>query len=439
MPHSYLPFKDVANNILNQLESEYSVLMGRYTITPIFTVVPNQARSNLTTLINRWDAESRACRTSREDQKDAITQLVNKLRPLLNGDEQACREGSKILLGCLFHRYFRLINEDKLLKDTVTLNGTIPGLSLFNVVSLGLGPDLLGCRLFLAIRKTIGLPEIMPGQKLKDVLSIDFVKLDAVTIVDSLECFQKYMLKKNHYLEFPHFNQDNFKWQLEEIIATEREKGAIILAQFNAIQYLQSLVRILQQEHMKLKEELESWSIELANDFQDLKLVERNRIDDHLDRHIRSDKFREKIKHFLDYQYVVDSITGSEEAVSAEFYIDLIIDLNLMMATSITIAASLLTLHHLKRSDDDEQLRHLISRALNDPKENISIDSQRKCLMLADQYVKFLIKHNEHNELMVQFFGDFRKFQTALSQFSMKLEMEEVKAVNGSSLAVTMR
>lgn len=437
MTYTYLPFKEVADKILNQLESDYSVLMGRYTVTPIFRAAPNQARTNLATLIDRWDEASQSSKTSREEQKEAITQLVNELRPLLNRDEQACREGSKILLGCLFHRYFRLINEDKQIKDTLTLSGTISGLSLFNL-NLNLGPDLLGCRLFLAIRKTIGLPEIMSSQKLREVLSVDSCKLDAVTIVDSLECFQKYMLKENHHLDFPHFSQDNFKWQLEEIIDTERKKGAIILAKFNAIQYLQSLVRILQQEHMKLKEELDSWLIELANDFQDLKLVERSRIDEHLDRHIKSDKFREKIKHFLDYQYMVDSITGSEEAISAEYYIDLITGLNLMMSTSITIAASLLILHHLKRGDD-ESLRHLISRALNDPQDNIPVDSKRKCVMLADQYVKFLIMHDEQNELRVEFFGNFSKFQTALLQFSMKLEREAIEAENASNLAASMR
>lgn len=213
-------------NTLN-MEALLSNSLKRYQISP--SVIIKQ--TSLEILIARANDVIHS-QTDRVSARDVIENLVNELRPCTKQNDDKNKQATLFLLGALVHRYLRLIKE----------------YDHYHIASFWVS-DPRGSQLFNSIRKALRLEDHSSQYRITD-LKI----LDATTIVSCLEVFRSNMLAVNEqqiprYKRYKHLAQDvNFESHLNELIEEHTKIAAPVLKLFKAIQFLQSVVKQLDEE-----------------------------------------------------------------------------------------------------------------------------------------------------------------------------------------------
>ena len=252
------------------LAERFSTRLGRYEITPDHVDDDAPKKNTLELLIPRAIVVG-GCETDRITQREVFNQLVNELREVAREkDEKKCQQGALFLLGALLHRYFRLIKE----YDSYNDAAKVPLLS-WSFFSW----DIKRCRLFTAIREALRLPRAMPA----NYKTLDLEALDATTVVTALECFQSNMLLDDRYKNYPHFVADlNFKTYLQDIITEHRERGVHVFHQFKAINFLNSLVKTLDEQQQKVEAALDAWAKILKKEHVNFSQLSAEAIESHI-------------------------------------------------------------------------------------------------------------------------------------------------------------
>jgi hypothetical protein len=294
-------FPILRSDTLN-LDIVYSTLLGRYTISPPIEsslpasssdLVPTVKSNSLEILIARTHAVI-TCGSERASSIEVFNLLSNECRDLLREkDEHKMKEGTLILLGSLFHRYFRLLKEYDFSNSYTSY--------LFTPF------DERNCKLFTSIRQALNLPAEMP----KDYRVRDLQVLDPTTVVTALKAFSDHMKFKDKYLKYPHFAKDkNFVPYLSDIIQEHTVRGSAVLKQFNAINFIQSLVRQVELVSEKAEVVLVNWCAQLAKDYKEFSSqLTIPLIEEHLKKNMDAGPIRENILDLIYTPAIVDNFS----------------------------------------------------------------------------------------------------------------------------------
>lgn len=384
----------------NNLDARFSTLIGRYQISApeTATAASQRKQSTLEILIARTNDSVTSCTTDRVTQQEVFSKLVDdELRPVLQeGNEAKCKQASLILLGALLHRYFRLLNEYKPVKEPLF------GFSIYNW-------DIKKCRFFLAIREALHLPKDMPS----DYRKTDLDKLDVTTIVTALECFQSHMLLADHYKSYPHFAADeHFQPYLQAIIDEHKKRGLSILNQFKAISFIQSLVKKLYEEQQQMEDELDKWIIALKKDHIDFALLNIETIEAHVKTHIENRLLQEKI---LDLLYT-PCIKNNLASFTHERFVLEMKNCNSHRSSYMVMGGCSLILESGAAYD---KLKHCIFQLLGTGLEPEKITDKDKLngMSLLSEY----IEATPAVDFDVQFFGDIGKFKSDVARLTKAL------------------
>lgn len=224
------------------LEQKLSKDLGRYNINDA-----KSTKTNFAIMEERINSVT-TCATDRIEQRNVFSALLSELQHA-EKDERA----PLILLGALLHRYFRIIESESYDLDKTTLGSLVSRWGCFRLRKAE------GSGLFLAIRKGLGLPEIVPNDT--QWKETDLKILDVTTIVTALTCFRDHMMvlvdSAPRYMKYPHFQRDpEFMSRLNQIITTQEKRGSPILKQFKGVKFIQSVLDSLLKEKQKVSEAL---------------------------------------------------------------------------------------------------------------------------------------------------------------------------------------
>lgn len=296
MTFSLPPFSLLSTDTRN-LDIIYSIFLGRYDIAPqIESSSSSQATTDqskrLETLIARTHCVIK-CDSDRASAKEVFNLLTQECRDILHEHvDDKIKQAVSILLGGLFHRYFRLLKEyDR--SNSYTSYFWTPY-------------DEKNCKLFTAIRQALNLPAEMP----KDYRKKDLAVLDPATVVTSLNAFRDHMKLNDNYLKYPHLRDDpNFETNLEVIIQEHTVRDSGVIHQFKAINFLQSLLKHVELVFKQAEEALVKWCEKLAKDHGDFSKLNIQIIEAHLIENIDDVSTREYILDLLYAPKIVDNIT----------------------------------------------------------------------------------------------------------------------------------
>ncbi|WP_454785793.1 hypothetical protein [Legionella sp. WA2024007413] len=296
-------FAKLRVNTLN-LETKYSTILGRYTVVDSQV---SEGSSALDVLIARTN-EVIKCKSDRTPQIEVFNQLVNELRQIPKENKKDTEQGTMFLLGALIHRYFRLIKEYD--NHNYYASWTIWGKC-----------NVTDCRLFQAIRRALQFKEL---DEVKKTFRVDDLKiLDVVTIVKALEVFRNNMLleDKEHvarFMKYPHFAEDkNFKPYLQDIIDEHARRGAAILNQFAAIEFIKTLAEQIENERQQLEKDIEKWCKGVAKDYKDFKVfknLDDEAINASLSKYVESETSRNIIFSLFYTPLIQDNLESTEHS-----------------------------------------------------------------------------------------------------------------------------
>ncbi len=387
---------------VNVLDEDFTTHIGRYKI-PATASDEQPKPTTLYTLIARANALEISCESERTTQKEVFSKLIVELRAVLHdGNEALCKQGTHVLLGALLHRYFRLLNE----YDAYNSAAKVPFLrwSIYKW-------DVTDSKLFKGIREVLQLPK----ETSSNFRKADLDKVDVATIVTALECFQNHMYSGDHYKEFPHLDQPNFKPQLQEIIDAQKARGSTVLKQFKAMSFLQSLVKRLGEEHQQLEVELGKWIKLLKRDHADLSKVKIETIEEHINAHVAEPILQEKIVDLLYTPFVnAELATLTPEQLIAKMK-----DCNSNSASYIITGACTLLLESADTGDDLQLMLYKVL-GIGDAQEKLTNKDKQHGLAFLSDFNK-VMKKNPLNGIDTQFFGDFNHYETQLSQLDARL------------------
>ncbi|MDI1352886.1 MAG: type IV secretion protein Dot [bacterium] len=388
-----------------KLDARLSSLLGRYIISTdppaseeASLLLKRNKPNTLEILIARTN-QVVTCATDRVAPRDVFNQLSNELREVLKeGDEEKIKQGALFLLGALLHRYFRLLHEE------VTYSCS---LSFFSVTMY----YAKNCRLFLAIRDALHLPQMSDSYR-----EDDLKKLDVATVVTALECFRDNMLLNERYKKYPHFNQDkNFQVYLQAIIDEQRKRDSQsnILGQFKAIHFLQSLLINLEIEQQKIEKALNTWLVRLKKDYPQSSELRIELVEQHLLIHIE-EPLREKIADLLYTPYIKEKFASLDHT-------NLVMELNICHIQSINyILFGGYALIDVKNKH--ENLLFCLHHALGvEKKENELTHEDR---MKGIEFLGNFIEETSDIELNVDYFGGLAHLKTEILQQQLNLKTQ---------------
>ncbi|MFA6302538.1 MAG: hypothetical protein WC627_05325 [Legionella sp.] len=290
MPYIAPKFSVLKANTLN-LDTELSTIYVRYSIPKLSEgISPN---STFELLQTRMNVVVHCKETERQTAREVFTQLIKELN-LAGPDEEQKKQGTMILLGALLHRYFRMIRE-------------IDKSNYYSSVFFQRTP--LTSDLFQAIREALGL-EKNPGS---DYLRKDLERLDALTIVSSLEVFRDNMyviLQKTgrpRYKSYPHFANDiNFERHLQDIIDehAHNKKNQLVLSEFKAVYFLQSFSKQIELERDKLEAVIKEWAEALESAHKDFNSIISTDIIQHIDSNVANEPMKARLKFMVQSENV---------------------------------------------------------------------------------------------------------------------------------------
>ena len=378
---------------VSNLEGRFSILLGRYQIIKGHNNTRMKPIDSLIIKVLQITKEE----TDRKSQQQVLSQLVDELRPIAQeADNTKCNQAALFLLGALLHRYFRLI------KAYNEFN-TVPVLGYWRFFQ----SNVRDCRLFNLIRCGLDLPA-QTGLHLNDYLAKDLEILDATTVVTALECFQRNMRYNARYKQYPHFAVDEqFFPHLQELIDEHKRRGAVVLKQFKAIHFLESLVLSLSEEQRALDEQLKDWINTLKKAPTSFKERSRAEIETHLLGYIKS-PLRDKVTIFLNSDHI------TEQFKNMTMYDHLETELKKCNAdlASYTIMGGCSLILELACASADDQLKYCVYEALETESSPSTLTDEDK-----ERGIKYLEKHLEFYpelELNTEFFGGQAKFNTAI-------------------------
>ncbi|MFS9440307.1 lpg1751 family Dot/Icm T4SS effector [Legionella pneumophila] len=414
-------FKILSVNTRN-LETVFSTLLGRYKIItdpPVSEAVSSgEIISNtLETLLARTHKVV-ICKTDRETARDVFKQLSNELREVLKeNNEEKNKQAILFLLGALLHRYFRLI------KEYDNFNSYIPVPSFF--FKYKPPSDVKDCRLFQAIRLALGLPEVME----KNYRINDLKILDVTTIVTALETFRDNMQliigkdegKMPRYKSYPHFAADkNFETYLQEIIDEHKRRNPIVLNQFKAINFIQSLVKQIEEEQHQIEEALTHLGKLLPKTCSDFKTISLELMEEQIKAQIESNVLQEKIIDLLYTGHIQENFS----TMDCGSFIEAMKNCNNSLARYRALGGYCLL---LQNEGVKEQLRFCIHQALGveiNPNELTDKD-----MLDAIRLLKTYFEANPKVELNFDFFGGKGSMNTFILQTELALA-KKVQTVN---------
>ncbi len=299
-------------NIQN-LNREYSNYLARYTIEMTeaekkeASEVTNDPLSILLARVNRHVVQ---CQTDRASGRDVFPQLTDEIRRSVEKKPEDRKRNTLYLLGALIHRYLRIETEYKDYNES--------RLNLYTWFSSKPLWKPTHSRLYNAIVSALGLS--------------DANKLDDYTIINALEVFQenmemeievevlvnkeKKLVKKKRYETYEHFNtaDPNFKTNLEKMISAHKESGKLMVRQFGAIDFLQSLMKKLDQENQPVEREINEWCASLAKTHKNFNLLNKELIEQHLNQYYQSKPEKRNEKEHI--QYLLEGILSNENFIA---------------------------------------------------------------------------------------------------------------------------
>ncbi|BCA95799.1 hypothetical protein TUM19329_21600 [Legionella antarctica] len=403
-------FSTVRVNTRN-LDITLSTLLGRYKIADVDDAVIK--RNSLEVLIARTQ-QVIDCKSARATQLEVFNLLINELREVLKlKDQEKNNKGTLFLLGALLHRYFRLMQEyDNWSTRFYTW-------------------DPRSCKLFLAIRAALQLPEQMPY----DYRQTDLAILDVTTIVTALETFRDNMKLKDEqqiprFKKYHHFavEDPNFETHLQEIIDKYKMSGAPVLKQFKAIDFIQSLADKVEAEHQLIKQTLLEWNRIFAREHPDFDFVNIETIESHMITHIKTASTREKI---LDLLYTPFIKSNTENADHHSFLAAM------KKCSSDTACHTIIGGYSLLlQYPGMEKLKFCINQALGIEKNTEDLTNEDSLTEL--QFLKQFIEKNPEAALNYEFFGGKNKMNTQILQIEEALthEIKEQKEETSSVVFV---
>ncbi len=386
------PFSRLIVHTLN-LETRLSSILERYTI--IDNTLPPAAApiDRLKILIARTNKVIE-CKTDRTTARDVFAKLVSELREVvLEGNEEKIHKSTLFLLGALIHRYFRIIKEYENY-----------GYGYF-------GPTTpTSCTLFNAIRECLQFDTKL----LKGFLPSDLKILDVTTIVHALETFRENMLiedakKHPRYMSYDHFSKKdpNFIVHLTEIIDEHKKTGKDILADFKAVQFLQSLAKHFDNEHKQIEGELKKWGNLLASHNPDYSKLTIELVVAHIEKHIQTKDIKEKILDLLSSNHIESNFAK----LNHETFLKEMNSLHLSKSGYTILGGYSLILHS---KGIGEKLKGCIYKSLEIEKNPAALDVES---MLYG--IKFLNEHVQDDPtsaLDCSFFGGRDKLVTQIAQ-----------------------
>lgn len=317
------------------LDEQFSTAIARHRILPRPDASLNSTHV-LKTLIAGVDTLSESG-TDRESQVAVFKQLIDRGLRAISQKPDAIKEqqrGALYLLGALLHRYFRLIKSyDK-----------------YNAYFLW-GGNVTECRLFKSLRVVLQLPV----ETLDNYRTSDLEALDAFTVVSALEYFQTNMLaidsetNQQHYTSYPHLAADpNFIVHLDTLIKEHQLRGVVLLNQFKAINFLQSLVLKLNKEHLEIDESLKQWLPSLRQTHPDFSQLNIIQIKAHIEAHAISEPLKRRIIDLVQRPYIrqclpdlsIERINNCNASISSYIIMGacfLIFELNKSLSTSLDL------------------------------------------------------------------------------------------------------
>jgi hypothetical protein len=391
----------------HNLSQRFSTRLGRYELraeSADISAVRLTAKQTLDLLISRVDIIA-ACGTDKKDELAVLTGLANELRELVQSDnEEQQRNAVLLLLGALIHRYFRLIKS----YDPYNKGVSLVTLGFFN------GWDLENCRLFTAIRAALQFSKEMVGDYRRRDLSV----LDATTIVTSLEYFKEYMVTKGNYKKFKHLSKDqNFVPYLQALIEEHQLRGAVILKQFKAISFIESLASVLQARREHIESALDAWLPVFKKDLAPFSSLTKETIEAHIKTKIPGPVATIIINSLLSTPHMEELLEREATTLTHEQLVALLKESNLRISSFITLGGCSLLIDAL---NIDEKLRYCLFQMLG-------IEAKPEELSSKDKLggIKMLIQFLEANETVVletKFFGGAIKFNQKLLDKQQELQ-----------------
>lgn len=271
------------------LEVQFSILLGRYKIKGEAHAKTKQPETKETNTISAPEQSGldillakvhdvNTCKTNRTSARDVFVKLSTELGEVAKEkNPEKNKQASMFLLGALIHRYFRIINE----YDTS---------NKFTYFSLFASTEK-NCGLFVAIRKALGFTAEIDDNKA--YRKEDLKLLDEVTIVTALESFKRNMLAEvksgvERYKTYPHFEDENRKFlkYLQVIIDEHKQQCSDLLKEYQAISYLESLAKFMDEEQKKIIEDISKWAIILKSEHSDFSSLSKEQVVEHLKRNV---------------------------------------------------------------------------------------------------------------------------------------------------------
>lgn len=316
----------------------------------------------------------------------------------------------------MLHRYFRLI------KEYDNFNSYIPYPSfLFSKPP----SNVKDCRLFQAIRLALGLPEVMERNYRINDLKI----LDVTTIVTALETFRDNMQlivgkdegKMPRYKSYPHFAADkNFETYLQEIIDEHKRRNPVVLNQFKAINFIQSLVKQIEEEQRQIEEALTHLGKFLPKTCSDFKTISLELMEEQIKAQIESNVLQEKIIDLLYTGHIQENFS----TMDCGSFIEAMKNCNSSLARYRALGGYCLL---LQNEGVKEQLRFCIHQALGveiNPNELTDKD-----MLDAIRLLKTYFEANPKVELNFDFFNGKGSMNTFILQTELALA-KKVQTVN---------
>lgn len=395
-----LPEFTVLEQRISKLSKNYSILTNRYDIAPTTKEkeserCPKTAFGLLTARIRQHVLD---CGTDRKSQLDVFKQLINELN---DGSHQDEKTAALFLLGALLHRYFRLLNEC----DAINAPA-------FNLFAFFQPANVRTCRLFTGIRKALQLSPLTPDESFRQS---DLEQLDVMTISSALECFQKNMLEKNRFLNYPHFASDiNFESHLQEIIDVHYRRGRAVFQQFKAIDFIHTFTVALTQEHNHIEIALDAWENILKRDQAEGAPLIAEDLESHLSGlDVIEAGLKSKLIELLHTPHILDNLSRYDVA----HFIQTMKQCHSMRASYLVLGGCTLLLESRQITD---KLKHCIYQVLGIGEQERALfteqDKKDAVDTLRTLYVESESTLGSEINFDVSFFGTESLFKTAIAQ-----------------------
>ncbi|CAM4430813.1 MAG: hypothetical protein LEGION0403_FIIPPAGN_01076 [Legionella sp.] len=416
-------YEFLRNNILN-LNREYSNYLARYAIE--MTEAEKKEASNipdnsLFILLARVNKHIINCETKRITARDVFHQLSDEIRRSPKKKPRDIKSDTLYLLGGLIHRFLRIETEyNDYNKSKLNLYTWFSSKPLWSLTD--------SC-LYMAINSVLGLSDVNKLDDYTVIKALEVFKANMEMEIDVEEVVgnEKKVVKKPRYQTYQHFNtvDPNFKANLKKMISERRASGKSIIRQFEAIDFLQSLMKKLDQENRAIEEELNEWCKDLAKTHKNFGTLNKGLIEHHLNQYYQSKP--EKIADKEHIQYLLEGVLNNERFIANNDHTKFLNELvtsNTDPSRSICCGAYILL---LKQGHLDKKLITQMTDTFGFS-EKLTIDVQVACLKAFKAYADSVTEYNavlahkdDEDEKDVQL--DYKFFGTSTAMISLTTQL----------------